>query len=70
MSGPTIDRLDAAAYTVPTEQEEADATLTWSSTTVCVVHVRAAGATGLGWTYGPAAITALVTGSRPVVGSS
>jgi L-alanine-DL-glutamate epimerase-like enolase superfamily enzyme len=57
-----IDDIRADAFTVPTEQPEADGTLPWSATTVCVVHLRADGATGMGWTYGPAAITGIVSG--------
>ncbi|HVT69006.1 MAG TPA: hypothetical protein VHF26_14745, partial [Trebonia sp.] len=54
--GPYVTGLRAAVYTVPTESPEADGTLSWSDTTLVVVHVRSEGATGLGWTYGsPAA---------------
>lgn len=57
-SDPRVDGLDVAAYTVPTEQPEADGTLAWDSTTLVLVRVRAAGETGLGWTYGPVACAA------------
>jgi L-alanine-DL-glutamate epimerase-like enolase superfamily enzyme len=52
---PQIDALDVAVYTVPLEAPESDGTLTWTETTVVVVEPRAAGTTGLGFTYGPAA---------------
>jgi len=55
-----IERLDAAAYTIPTDRPEADGTLAWDSTTVVVVEAHGGGHAGLGWTYGPAAIAALV----------
>ena len=55
-----IKALEARCYTVPTEQPEADGTLSWSETTVVVVLAHADGQTGLGWTYGAAAGRALV----------
>ena len=55
-------RLDASAYTVPTDAPEADGTLAWTSTTLVLVQAGADGAeTGLGWTYGPAAVVPVVT---------
>ena len=58
---PAVERLDVAAYTVPTEQPESDGTLEWDSTTCVVVQARGGGRTGLGYTYGPAACGALVS---------
>ncbi|MFJ7999694.1 enolase C-terminal domain-like protein [Streptomyces sp. NPDC096310] len=55
-----VEAVDAAVYTVPTDTPEADGTLSWDSTTLVVVQVRAAGATGLGWTYGSPATAAVV----------
>jgi L-alanine-DL-glutamate epimerase-like enolase superfamily enzyme len=46
-----IEQLDVASYEVPTDAPEADGTLAWDSTTVIVVHARAAGETGVGYTY-------------------
>jgi L-alanine-DL-glutamate epimerase-like enolase superfamily enzyme len=46
-----VDALEVGAYTVPTDAPEADGTLSWSSTTLVVVHVQAAGESGLGYTY-------------------
>jgi L-alanine-DL-glutamate epimerase-like enolase superfamily enzyme len=45
---------------VPTDAPEADGTTTWDATTVVLVQVTGAGATGTGWTYAPAAAAALV----------
>lgn len=56
----SIEAVDWAAYTVPTDGPEADGTLAWDSTTIVVVHARAAGETGLGWTYAPAAAGHLI----------
>jgi L-alanine-DL-glutamate epimerase-like enolase superfamily enzyme len=57
-----VDRLSVAAYEIPTDRPESDGTLEWTSTSVVVVEVRAAGHCGIGYTYGPAAIAALVEG--------
>jgi L-alanine-DL-glutamate epimerase-like enolase superfamily enzyme len=52
--------IDAAAYRVPTDGPEADGTFAWDSTTMVVVTVAAAGSTGTGWTFAPAAAAAVV----------
>lgn len=53
-SGAAVSAVTAAAYTVPTDAPKADGTCAWDSTTIVVVHASAAGATGVGHTYGPA----------------
>ncbi|WP_238011397.1 enolase C-terminal domain-like protein [Dactylosporangium sp. AC04546] len=55
-----VRSLEWSAYRIPTDAPEADGTLEWDATTVVVVHASAAGATGLGWTYAPAAAGHLV----------
>lgn len=55
-----ISDVKARAYTIPTDAPEADGTLAWDSTTLVVATARAAGMTGLGWTYGHAAIAQLI----------
>jgi L-alanine-DL-glutamate epimerase-like enolase superfamily enzyme len=55
-----VERLDVAAFTVPTERPESDGTLAWDSTSIVVVEVAAGGETGLGYTYGPAAVASLI----------
>lgn len=47
----SIDTLRASAFTIPTEQAEADGTLQWDSTTVVLVEACAGGRTGIGYTY-------------------
>jgi L-alanine-DL-glutamate epimerase-like enolase superfamily enzyme len=59
---PDIEGIEAAAYTVPTDEPESDGTFAWDATTIVVVHVTAGGETGLGYTYGPAPIAGVVTG--------
>lgn len=46
-----IDSVEAAAYTVPTDQPEADGTLEWDSTTIVIASVCSGGQTGIGYTY-------------------
>ena len=55
-----ISSVTAAACTVPTDAPEGDGTLTWSSTTLVLVEVRAGDAVGIGWTYAPAAAVSIV----------
>ena len=66
-----VDRVVVSAYTVPTDEPESDGTLDWDSTTLVVVELRAGGETGLGYTYGPTAVAALIdTALRPIVDGS
>ena len=46
-----ITGVSASAYEVPTDQEEGDGTLTWSSTVMVVVRASAGDVHGLAWTY-------------------
>ena len=55
-----IDRIEVAAYTIPTDRPESDGTLDWDKTTMVVVHARADGCAGLGWTYAHAAAATLI----------
>lgn len=58
-----MTELAASAYTIPTDAPEADGTLEWNSTTLVLVEASAEGLTGIGWTYGPASIAQVVTGT-------
>ena len=58
---PAITSVDVSVYTVPTEQPEADGTLTWDHTTAVVVEpVTDSGVRGLGFAYGDAAMAPLI----------
>lgn len=46
-----IDAVDAVAYSIPTDQPEADGTLEWDSTTMVIAQVRSGDHTGIGYTY-------------------
>ncbi len=65
-----IERIEASAYTVPTDAPEADGTYEWSETTIVVVQAGGSGQTGLGYTYGsPAAAMLIAEGlAKHVVG--
>ena len=62
MSGEAaIERIEASAFTVPTDGPESDGTLEWDSTTMVVVEAMGGGVTGLGYTYGDRSIASLVS---------
>ncbi len=62
MQLPRIDSVQARAYTIPTDEPEQDGTMDWDSTTLVVAEVQAGGETGLGYTYGPSALSGLISG--------
>src|SRR5688572_20195783 len=55
-----IDRIDVAAYVIPTATPESDGTLEWDSTTLVLVDVEAGGLRGLGYTYADVATALLI----------
>ena len=55
MNGPGVTALETAVYVIPTDEPEADGTLTWDKTTMVLVRARAGGEQGLGWSYASAA---------------
>jgi len=55
-----IERVTVSAYRVPAELPESDGTAAWTSTTMVLVEIAAAGARGLGYTYADAATALLV----------
>ena len=69
---PVVEELAVRAFTVPTDAPEADGTFSWDATTVVVTEARAAGQTGLGFSYGAGAATSVVRDllSEAVVGGS
>jgi L-alanine-DL-glutamate epimerase-like enolase superfamily enzyme len=60
MSGPPVTRVEATAYTVPTEAPESDGTLEWDATTIVIVEVATGFATGLGYAYTAPAAASVV----------
>ncbi|HEX9109567.1 MAG TPA: enolase C-terminal domain-like protein, partial [Longimicrobiales bacterium] len=55
-----IERVEVAAYTVPTDYPEADGTIAWDSTTMVLVRATAGEVTGLGYSYADASAAELV----------
>jgi L-alanine-DL-glutamate epimerase-like enolase superfamily enzyme len=55
-----VQEIEVAAYTIPTDAPEADGTLSWDSTTIVVVHARAADEWGLGYTYADVSTAKLI----------
>ncbi len=68
----TVERLEAAAYTIPTDRPESDGTKEWDSSTIVVVHAHGGGEVGLGYTYGPSTVAHLIESmlADSVTGSS
>lgn len=62
MKRSTIDRVEVAAYRIPTERPESDGTYNWDATTMVVAHLFAGGARGIGYTYADAAAATLIEG--------
>jgi len=58
---PTIDRVEATAFVIPTDGPEADGTLSWDKTTLIVAEVTAGGRRGIGYTYSDASVVKLIT---------
>jgi L-alanine-DL-glutamate epimerase-like enolase superfamily enzyme len=56
-----VERVEVAAFTIPTDQPEADGTLAWEATTLVLVEIDAGGHSGLGWTYADAAVGELIS---------
>jgi L-alanine-DL-glutamate epimerase-like enolase superfamily enzyme len=46
-----VERVEVAAYTIPTDYPESDGTLCWDHTTLVLVQVYAGGRCGTGYTY-------------------
>jgi len=67
-AGVAVDRVEAAAYRIPTDFPEEDGTIAWDRTTLVVVEASAGGTTGLGYTYdGEAAARVVVDALADVV---
>jgi L-alanine-DL-glutamate epimerase-like enolase superfamily enzyme len=60
MQGVRIEKVQANAYTIPTDQPEADGTTHWDSTTLIVVEVSGGGKAGIGYTYTHGCIAKLI----------
>jgi L-alanine-DL-glutamate epimerase-like enolase superfamily enzyme len=56
-----VTAVATAVYVIPTDEPEADGTLTWDKTTMVLVTARAGGEQGLGWSYASAAAQTVIT---------
>ena len=55
-----VERLEVAAYSVPTDFPESDGTLEWDNTAMVLVQAAAAGKTGIGYSYADEATATLI----------
>ena len=55
-----VEAVEVSASTIPTDAPEQDGTYAWDSTTIVVCEAHGGGETGLGYTYGPKAVGAVV----------
>ncbi|HJT78404.1 MAG TPA: enolase C-terminal domain-like protein [Gemmataceae bacterium] len=56
----TVDHLEVAAYTVPTDFPESDGTFAWDKTTMVLVEAAAGDVRGLGYSYADLATAHLI----------
>ncbi|HEX9005953.1 MAG TPA: enolase C-terminal domain-like protein, partial [Bacteroidota bacterium] len=69
-----ISRVDAAAYTIPTEEPESDGTFRWKATTLVLATLTAGETSGIGFSYTAAGaarviremLAPLLTGGDPL----
>src|SRR5688572_28547718 len=57
---PLIERLDVAAFAVPTASPESDGTFEWEKTTLVLVEAEAGGVRSLGYTYADTSTAVLI----------
>jgi L-alanine-DL-glutamate epimerase-like enolase superfamily enzyme len=55
-----VTAVDTAVYVIPTDAPEADGTLSWDTTTMVLVTIRAGAEQGTGWSYASAAAQTVV----------
>ena len=55
-----INRIEVAAYRVPTDLPESDGTLEWNSTTLVLVYAHGGNRVGIGYTYADMATATLI----------
>jgi L-alanine-DL-glutamate epimerase-like enolase superfamily enzyme len=57
--GVRLQGIECEAFTIPTDQPEADGTMAWDKTTLVLVRARGGGFEGIGWTYAATACTSV-----------
>ncbi len=58
--GAAIEKLEVAAYTIPTDYPESDGTYSWNATTLVTVHITAGDRVGFGYSYADTATAKLI----------
>jgi L-alanine-DL-glutamate epimerase-like enolase superfamily enzyme len=58
-----IEKVEVAAYTIPTDAPESDGTFAWDSTTLIAVHATGGGQRGFGYSYANSAAATLIHGT-------
>jgi L-alanine-DL-glutamate epimerase-like enolase superfamily enzyme len=58
-----IKSVRARAFEIPTDQPEADGTISWESTTLILVEIAGGGKTGIGYTYSDASMAKFISGT-------
>jgi len=57
-----VERVNAAAFTIPTDAPESNGTFAWNSTTLVLLEVTGGGRRGIGYTYADNATAELIRG--------
>jgi L-alanine-DL-glutamate epimerase-like enolase superfamily enzyme len=57
---PAIERVSVRVFRIPTDEPEADGTISWDSTTLVLVEATAGGTVGLGYSYASSAAATLI----------
>ena len=67
-----VETIAVSVHEIPTDQPEADGTISWTSTTLVLVEVTGGGVTGIGYTYAGAGAKPVIEGplSTAVLGRS
>lgn len=55
-----LERIEVAAYRIPTDAPEADGTLSWDATTLVLVRATAGGKCGIGYSYADRSTAVLI----------
>jgi L-alanine-DL-glutamate epimerase-like enolase superfamily enzyme len=55
-----LERIEATAYTIPTDGPESDGTLSWDATTLVLVRIEGGGRNGIGYSYADGATAVLI----------
>lgn len=60
-SSATVESIEVAAYTIPTDFHESDGTIEWDKTTIVVAEAKSGSVSGLGYTYADVSTANLIS---------